>query len=135
MNRLSKTILPLALSLGLVGGLEIGAIASPRYSQYNRSGVVIVSPSRQGYNNYGVNYRYGRSIDSGRRDRYYNRDYRPRRRRSYNSYDCGPRNRRVRRRNRRYYSGQRIIVNPPIYRDYSNNGRANNRNYIRVIRY
>ena len=112
MNRLSQTILPLALSIGLVGGLELSAIASPRYSQYNRSRVVIISPSRQGYNNYS--------------DRY----YRPRRSRSYSSYDCGSRNRRVGRRNRGYYSGQRVIVNPPIYRNS-----PRNIDYLRVIRY
>ncbi|MGK7897832.1 MAG: hypothetical protein AB4372_30505 [Xenococcus sp. (in: cyanobacteria)] len=130
MNRLSQTLLPLALSIGLVGGLEIDAIASPRHSQYNRSGVVIVSPSRQRSNNYNVNSRYGRSLDSRRRNRYSNRDYRPRRSRRYNYSDCGRRNRRVGRRNRRYYSGQRIIVNPPIYRNYPSNS-----GYIRVIRY
>ena len=134
MNRLSQTLLPLALSIGLVGGLELSAIASPRYSQYNRSGVVIISPSRQGSHNYNVNSRYGRSLDSRRRDRYdanyYDRGSRRRRSRRYSSYDCDRRNRRVGRRNRRYYSGQRIIVNPPIYRDSPYNGGS-----IRVIRY
>ena len=124
MNRLSQTIVPLALSIGLVGGLDVSAIASPRYSQYNRSGVVIISPSRRGSNNYNVNYRYGRRINYGRR-----------RNRRYNSYDCGPRYRRVGRRNRRYHRGQRVILHSPIYRDSPSNGRGNNRNYIRVIRY
>ncbi len=117
MNRLSQTILPLVLSIGLVGGLEISAIASPRYYRDNRSGVVIISPSRRGYNNY------------------HHRNYRPRRSRRYNSYDCDRRYRRVGRRNRRYYSGQRVILHSPIYRDSPSNGRGNNRNYIRVIRY
>ena len=31
-NRLSQTIVPLALSIGLAMGLELSAIASPRYS-------------------------------------------------------------------------------------------------------
>ncbi len=124
MNRLSQTILPLALSIGLVGGLNVSAIASPRYSQYNRSGVVIISPSRRGYNNYNVNYRYGRRINYG-----------PRRSRRYNSYDCDRRYRRVGRRNRRYNRGQRVILHSPIYRDSPSNGGGHNRNYIRVIRY
>lgn len=119
MNRLSQTILPLALSIGLVGGLDVSAIASPRYSQYNRSGVTIVSPSRHRHNNYYDNYRRGRRIDYGRR-----------RSRRYSSYDCDRGYRRVGRRNRKYYSGQRVIINPPIYRDSPSNS-----GYIRIIRY
>ncbi len=133
MNRLSQTIFPLALGLGLAMGLESSAIASPRYShqQHNRSGVVIISPSRHGnnhYDDYEVDYRHGRNIDYGRRDRYrdrydnddyYERDYR-RRSRRYNSYDCDRRNYRVNRR-RRNYSGNR---------NYRRNG-----SYIKIIRY
>lgn len=142
-NRLSQTIVPLALSIGLAVGLELSAIASPRYShqQYNRSGVVIINPSRHG-NNYQVDYRSnGRNIDYGWRDRYddrydygyYNRGYRSRRSSRYNSYDCGRRNRRLGS-SSRYYSGQRVIVNPPIYQDSLRN-RDYNGNHIRVIRY
>ncbi len=141
-NRLSQTIVPLALSIGLAVGLELSAIASPRYShqQYNRSGVVIINPSRHG-NNYQADYRSnGRNIDYGRRYRYddrydygyYNRGYR-RRSSRYNSYDCGRRNRRLGS-SSRYYSGQRVIVNPPIYQDSLRN-RDYNGNHIRVIRY
>ena len=133
MNRLSQTIFPLALGLGLAMGLESQAIASPRYShqQYNRSGVVIISPSRHGnnhYDDYEVDYRRGRNIDYGRRDRYhdrydnddyYERDYRRRRSRRYDSDDCGRRSYRAGR--RRYYSGRR---------NYRRNG-----GYIKVIRY
>ena len=136
MNRLSQTILPLALSVGLAMGLELPAIAYPRnsYRQYNRSGAVIIFPARRGYNNYEVDDRNGRNIDYGRRDRYndnyYNRSYRRRRNSRYNSYDCDRRNSRVGIRNRGYYSGQRVIVNPRIYRDS-----PSNRSSIRVIRY
>ena len=139
MNRLSQTMLPLALSIGLAVGLESPAIASPRYShqQYNRSGVVIISPSRHEYPE------YNDYVDSrpSRRNRYddryddnyydYERGYRPRRSSRYNSYDCGRRNSRVGRRDRRYYSGQRVIVSPPRYQDYNDY----NGNHIRVIRY
>ena len=110
MNRLSQTILPLALGIGLAGALELPAIASPRYSyqQYNRSGVVIISPSR---------YR-----DYDRYDRY-DRGYRRYRGRRYRYDDCDRRYSRVgrRRRHSRYRDSYR-------YRDYRGN-------HIRVIRY
>ena len=142
MNRLSQTILPLALSIGLAGVLELPAIANPRYShqQFNRSGIVIISPPRHGHNSYQVDSRPSRSIDYGRRNRYddryydYERDYRPRRSSRYDSSDCDRRNPRIGSRNREYYSGQRVIVSPPRYRDSFRN-RDYNSNYIRVIRY
>ncbi len=107
MNRLSQTILPLALGIGLAGGLGLPAIASPRYSyqQYNRSGVVIISPSR--YRDY---------------DRYY-RGYRRYRGRRARYDDCDRRYSRVGRRRR--YSRYRDSYR---HRDYRGN-------HIRVIRY
>ena len=131
MNRLAQTLMPLALSIGLAMGLESSAIASPRksYQQYNRSGVVIVSPPRSrsyNYNHYEVDSHYDRRDTY--HDDYYAPGSPPRRSRRYNSSDCRRRNRRVSRRG--YSSGQQIIVNPPIYRDSYRNGGS-----IRVIRY
>lgn len=135
MNRLSKTILPLALGLGLAAVMELPASAFPRKSSHqSRSRVIIVSPSRDRYrDDYSYDGDY-RNVDYDRRDRYddSSRDinYGRRRRRRSSRYDCGPRNRRVgrRRRDRRYYSGQRN--SPRIYRDSPNNSRS-----VRVIRY
>ena len=128
MNRLSKTILPLALGLGLTSVVELPANAFPRKShRHNRSRVIIVSPSRDRYDDDYYYDDYGRDIDYGRRDRYDDDYYYGRRRRRRSSrYDCGPRNRRVgrRRRRRRYYSDS------PVYRNYPSNDRS-----VRVIRY
>ncbi|ELS05532.1 hypothetical protein Xen7305DRAFT_00052780 [Xenococcus sp. PCC 7305] len=137
MNKLSQTILPLALGIGLAVGLDLSAIASPRNSHhYSRSGVVIISPLRHGnrnYNNYEIDYRNSRNIDYGRRGRYEDKYYnRGSRRRRSSRYDCDLRNRRVGSRNRRYHSGQRVnpIPRPRIYRDSPSNGGS-----VRVIRY
>jgi len=136
MNRLSKTILPLALGLGLATVLELPASAFPRnFHHNNRSRVLVVSPSGDRYNDdYSSNGDY-RNVDYDRRDRYddgyRNVDYGRRRRRRSSRYDCGPRNRRVgRRRDRRYNSRQRVNVRPRIYRDSPSNSRS-----VRVIRY
>ena len=120
MNRISQNIIPWAVSIGLALGLDMSAIAYPRYSypQYNRSEVIIITPSR-----------YGR--------RYYNRrhrGFRPYRTGRYNIYNHNPSNRRFGRRTRGYYSGPRIRAHPRVYRDFPSNGRGN-RNYIRIIKY
>ena len=133
MNRLSQTILPLALGLGLAAVLEAPAIAFPRHGHHNRSRVIIVSPSRDRYDDdyyYEDDYRHGRHVDYGRRDRYDDDYYYGRRRRRRSSrYDCHRRPRHVgrRRRRRRYYSGERVNTSPRIYRYSPSN--------VRVIRY
>ena len=133
MNRLSQTILALALSIGLTVGLELPAIASPRYSHQKRSGsgVVRIYPSRHrdyDYRDYEVDYRRGRNVDYGHSDRYndydrYDRGYRRYRGRRYGYDDCDRRYSRVgkRRRHSRYRDSYRN-------RDYRGD-------HIRVIRY